>query len=110
MSASRFQTPPVVIPLPSNKIKKDEETFVILTPQIIPHPSEDQKVPLQQQQQQQQQQPKKKFIQQHFKQEQFKPQNTNTELVYDSDNLSYSVPTTRSQLMEYALKDQLRRG
>ena len=108
MADSRFQTPPVVIPLPSNKIKTDEQTFVILTPQIIPHPSEEQKGPLQQQQQQQQ--PKKKFIQQHFKQEQFKPQNINTELVYDSDNLSYSVPTTRSQLMEYALKDQLRRG
>ena len=97
---SRFQSPPVVIPLPSNKIKKDEEeTFVILTPQFIPHPSEEQ--------QQQQQQ---KFVQQQFKQHQFEPKNSKADLVYDSDNLSYIAPTSNSQLMELALKDQLRRG
>jgi len=68
-----------------------------LKPQVIPHPLEKQ----QQQQQQQQQQ---------LKQHKFQQQK-NSDLIYDSNHLSYKNPiSTDSRILNSVLKNQLRRG
>jgi hypothetical protein len=84
-SESRFPTPPVMYPLPSPLKKKDDDQFVILTPQVIPNPNPEtgpgtgMKI-------------------------------SNSDLLYDSDNLSFTNPMSRRQMFEHVIRNQLRKG
>jgi hypothetical protein len=78
-------------PLPSPLKKKDDDQFVILTPQVIPNPSpetgpgpgtgtgSETKI-------------------------------SNSDLLYDSDNLSFTNPMSRRQMFEHVIRNQLRKG
>ena len=92
-SDNRFRTPPVILPLPSQGKKKEEEDqFLILTPQFIPNPIEES--------------PKQPItVPKNFPHRAPAP-----DLIYDSNHLSYRNPDNRQRILEHVIRSQLRKG